>query len=73
MVTLWQQWANGHFLLCRATDEVVNETEKNVSDEKPVGEEEAADVNKENPENEPEEKEPEDKVDAFHILPFFLY
>ncbi|XP_075644716.1 RGG repeats nuclear RNA binding protein B-like isoform X2 [Castanea sativa] len=48
------------------TDEVApvteeaSETEKNVGDEKPVGEEEAADANKETPANETEEKE-EDK------------
>lgn len=48
------------------TDEVApvteeaSETEKNAGDEKPVGEEEAADVNKETPANETEEKE-EDK------------
>ena len=38
------------------------ENEKNVDTEKPLGEEEALDANKENPEKEPEEKEPEDKV-----------
>jgi plasminogen activator inhibitor 1 RNA-binding protein len=43
------------------TEEAVNETEKNVGDEKPVGEEDAPDSNKENPANETEEKEPEDK------------
>ncbi|KAG6677366.1 hypothetical protein I3842_14G022600 [Carya illinoinensis] len=43
------------------TEEVVNETEKDVVDEKPAGEEEAADSNKENPANETEDKEPEDK------------
>ncbi|KAK4592655.1 hypothetical protein RGQ29_016975 [Quercus rubra] len=49
------------------TDEVApvaeeaNETEKNVGDEKPVGEEEAADTNKETPANETEEKEAEEK------------
>lgn len=46
------------------TEEVVNETEKNVGDEKPVVEEEAPDSNKENPSNEAEEKEPEDKVSS---------
>lgn len=45
------------------TDEVANETEKNVSEEKPAGEEDAAaEGNKEVPANEAEEKEPEDKV-----------
>lgn len=38
------------------------ENEKNVDAEKPLGEEEALDANKESPEKEPEEKEPEDKV-----------
>ncbi|THG16586.1 hypothetical protein TEA_014449 [Camellia sinensis var. sinensis] len=33
----------------RVTEEVVNEGEKNVASEKPAGEEEATDVNKENP------------------------
>lgn len=47
------------------TEEAVNETEKNVGDEKPVGEEDAPDSNKENPANETEEKEPEDKVNVF--------
>ncbi|XP_030965503.1 RGG repeats nuclear RNA binding protein A-like [Quercus lobata] len=41
--------------------EEANETEKNVGDEKPVGEEEASDANKETPANETEEKEAEDK------------
>lgn len=50
--------------LLRVTDEVVNETEKNLSDEKPTGEEDAADGNKESPANENEEKEPEDKVNV---------
>ncbi|XP_065859131.1 RGG repeats nuclear RNA binding protein A-like isoform X2 [Euphorbia lathyris] len=43
-----------------ATEEAVNGGEKNLVDEKPVGEE-TADVIKESPTNEPEEKEPEDK------------
>jgi len=46
--------------------EEANETEKNVGDEKPVGEEEAADANKETPANETEEKEAEDKVIFFN-------
>ena len=45
----------------QVTEEVVNEGEKNLSDEKPPGEEDATNVNKEDPANEPEEKEPEDK------------
>lgn len=47
------------------TDEVANETEKNVAEDKPAGEEDAAaaDGNKETPViTEAEEKEPEDKV-----------
>lgn len=48
-------------LLCRATEEVVNE----IGDEKPVGDEGAADDNKETPVNESEEKEPETKVCVF--------
>ncbi|KAL5750847.1 hypothetical protein ACOSP7_025450 [Xanthoceras sorbifolium] len=43
------------------TEEPVVENEKNVSAEKPSGEEDAVDANKENPVNEQEEKEPEDK------------
>ena len=46
--------------------EEANETEKNVGDEKPVGEEEAADTNKETPANETEEKEAEEKVIFFN-------
>ncbi|CAL5348957.1 unnamed protein product [Camellia sinensis] len=50
------------FLLEGVTEEVVNEGEKNVASEKPAGEEETTDVNKENPANEvAEEKEPEEK------------
>lgn len=49
------------------TEEVADETEKNFGDEKPVGEEDAADGNKDSPANENEEKEPEDKVkNHFH-------
>ena len=43
-------------------EEPAVEAEKIVEGEKPSGEEEASDANKENPVNEPEEKEPEDKV-----------
>jgi len=39
----------------------VNETEKNLGDEKPAVEEDVADGNKDSPTNETEEKEPEDK------------
>lgn len=54
-------------LLFRVTEEVVNEGEKNLGAEKPVGEEDVADGNKENPVNEPEEKEPEEKVNGSMI------
>ncbi|XP_057498349.1 RGG repeats nuclear RNA binding protein A-like isoform X2 [Actinidia eriantha] len=47
--------------IAQMTEEVVNEGEKYLADEKPSGEEDATNVNKENPTNEPEEKEPEDK------------
>lgn len=50
--------------LLRVTDEVVNETEKNLADEKPALDEEVADGNKDSPANETEEKEPEDKVNV---------
>jgi Na+-transporting methylmalonyl-CoA/oxaloacetate decarboxylase gamma subunit len=47
----------------RVIEEVSNETEKNVAEEKPAGEEDAAaEGNKETPAIEAEEKEPEDKV-----------
>ena len=49
----------------------MNEGEKNVASEKPAGEVEATDVNKENPANEAaEEKEPEEKVNIFYF--YFL-
>lgn len=55
----------------RVTEEVANETEKNLADEKPAGEEEAADGNKETvAANETEEKEPEDKVNVQQLRPF---
>ena len=54
----------------RTTEEVVNETEKNLGDEKPAVEE-VADGNKDSPANETEEKEPEDKVNATPILCFY--
>ncbi|KAK9273175.1 hypothetical protein L1049_017982 [Liquidambar formosana] len=47
--------------LAQVTEEVVNESEKNLGTDKPVSEEDAVDGNKDNPVNEPEEKEPEDK------------
>ncbi len=52
--------------MVRVTEEA-NETEKNVGDEKPAGEGDGADGNKENPANETEEKEPEDKVIVFNF------
>lgn len=55
------------FSLFRVTEETVNESEKNLVAEKPVGEDDAADGNKESPVNEPAEKEPEDKVN-FSII-----
>lgn len=51
-----------HIFIPRVTEEVVNVTEKNLSDDKPVGDEGAEDGNKEAPADEAEEKEPEDKV-----------
>ncbi|GFY92736.1 hyaluronan [Actinidia rufa] len=54
--------------IAQMTEEVVNEGEKNLADEKPSGEEDATNVNKENPTNEPEEKEPEDKVNVFYFI-----
>lgn len=55
-------------LYSRVTEEVVNETEKNLGDENPAGEEGAGDGNKETAANEAEEKEPEDKVKAFSFF-----
>lgn len=55
------------FAIPRVT-EAVNEPEKNLGDDKPVGEEGAADGDKETPAGEPEEKEPEEKVDLCFIL-----
>lgn len=56
-----------HFAYFRETEEPVVETE-NTSAEKPSGEENAADANKENPVNEQEEKEPEEKVHIYLSL-----
>lgn len=50
------------FSVLRVNEEVVNESEKNLGDEKPTGEEDAAEGNKENPVSESQEKEPEEKV-----------
>ncbi|EOX96487.1 Hyaluronan / mRNA binding family isoform 4 [Theobroma cacao] len=54
-------WGTQTDELAQVTEEVVNESEKNLGDEKPAGEEDAGDASKESPTNEPEEKEPEDK------------
>ncbi|XP_021279965.1 RGG repeats nuclear RNA binding protein A-like [Herrania umbratica] len=54
-------WGTQTDELTQVTEEVVNESEKNLGDEKPAGEEDAGDASKESPTNEPEEKEPEDK------------
>ena len=54
-------------------EEVVNETEKILADEKRIGEEDAAEGNKDSPANENEEKEPEDKVDGQFIIAFPIY
>lgn len=51
-----------NFDLFRVNEEVVNESEKNLADEKPAGEEDAAEGNKENPTGERAEIEPEEKV-----------
>lgn len=58
------------FFAFRETEEPATENEKIVDAEKPhpekqSGEEDAGDVNKENPVNEPEEKEPENKVSIY--------
>ncbi|KAJ7950769.1 plasminogen activator inhibitor 1 RNA-binding protein-like [Quillaja saponaria] len=54
-------WGTQADELSPVAEEIVNETEKNLGDEKPVGEEDVADDKKEIPTDEPEEKEPEDK------------
>ncbi|OIW01155.1 hypothetical protein TanjilG_17712 [Lupinus angustifolius] len=54
-------WGTQDDEIAKVTDEVPNETEKNLGDEKPAAEEDAADAKKESPANETEEKEPEDK------------
>jgi hypothetical protein len=50
--------------LLRVTEEVMNEDEKNLGDEKPAAETDVAEGNKDSPANEAEEKEPEDKVNV---------
>ncbi|KAJ9171170.1 hypothetical protein P3X46_014568 [Hevea brasiliensis] len=54
-------WGNQADELAQVTEEAVNEGEKNLGDEKPIGEGETVDSNKEGAANEPEEKEPKDK------------
>ncbi|PPD99940.1 hypothetical protein GOBAR_DD03040 [Gossypium barbadense] len=54
-------WGTQTDELAQVTEEVANEGERNLGDEKPAGEEDARDANKESASNEPEEKEPEDK------------
>lgn len=56
-----------HFANFRETEEPVAETE-NTNAEKPSGEENAADANKENPVDEQEEKEPEEKVPFYFSI-----
>ena len=54
--------------MSRAAEEAVNETEKNMGDEKPLQEDDTGGVNPENSAKEPEETEPEDKVSMFSFL-----
>ncbi|KAJ0051890.1 hypothetical protein Pint_00090 [Pistacia integerrima] len=54
-------WGSQTDDISQVTEEVVNESEKNLGDEKPAGEEDVADGNKDNPANETEQKEPEEK------------
>ncbi|XP_047152673.1 RGG repeats nuclear RNA binding protein A-like [Vigna umbellata] len=54
-------WGTQSDEIAQVTEEVADETEKNLGDEKPVGEEDAAGGNKDSPATENEEKEPEDK------------
>ncbi|KAE9459982.1 hypothetical protein C3L33_08125, partial [Rhododendron williamsianum] len=64
-------WGSPTDEIAPVTEEVVNDDEKNVSAEKPSGEEDATDVNKESPakEEEEKEKEPEDKVNVlYHVV-----
>ncbi|KAF7826341.1 RGG repeats nuclear RNA binding protein A-like [Senna tora] len=53
-------WGTQTDELAQVTEEVVNDTEKNLGDEKPA-DEDVVDGNKESPTNEEGEKEPEDK------------
>ncbi|KAG8664042.1 RGG repeats nuclear RNA binding protein A [Manihot esculenta] len=54
-------WGTQADEVSQVTEEAVNEGEKNLSDEKPIGEQETLNANKEGAASEPEEKEPEDK------------
>lgn len=54
-------WGTPADEIAPVTEEVVNDDERNVGAEKPSGEEDATDVNKESPAKEDEEKEAEDK------------
>lgn len=54
-------WGSQTDEFSEVTEEGVNATEKNLGEEKPVGEVDAADGNKDTPANETEEKEPEEK------------
>ncbi|XP_022156969.1 RGG repeats nuclear RNA binding protein A-like [Momordica charantia] len=54
-------WGRQNDEFSEVAEEVVNETEKKVGDEKPVHEDDTAGVNTENSAKESEEKEPEDK------------
>lgn len=54
------------------TDEVANESEKNLGGERPAGEEDVADAKKESPTNEAEEKDPEDKVNSQFYMKYSI-
>src|SRR5574337_603014 len=54
-------WGRSTDEFAEVAEEAVNETEKNVGDEKPIQEDDTSGVNTENPAKEPEETEPEDK------------
>ncbi len=54
-------WGTETDEIAGVTEEATNEGEKNLGAEKPVGEDDVANGNKETPVNEPEEKEPEEK------------
>ncbi|KAJ4847613.1 hypothetical protein Tsubulata_002714 [Turnera subulata] len=54
-------WGTQTDELAQVTEDAATEGEKVLGDERPAGEEEAADANKENQDKQAEEKEPEDK------------